>query len=81
MACNRTFWGVYPDGLCIWQNHRLVGIIAKSGWIHLIANLTKELRYDDVLKKRNPEDEIGQTKAIERKEKGDTTASTLGEKQ
>ena len=81
MACNRTFWGVYPDGLRIWQNHRLVGIIAKSELIHLIANLSKELRYDDVLKKGNNEDEIGQAKAVEPEEKSYTAASTLGERQ
>ena len=81
MTCNRNFWGVYPDGLRIWQNHRLVGIIAKSEWIQLIANLPKELRYDDVLKKGNPEDEIGQAKAVEQKEKSYTAASTLVERQ
>ena len=46
-----------------------------------MANLTKELRYDDLLKKGNLEDQIWQAKAVEQKEKGDTKASTLGEKQ
>lgn len=45
MSGTRICWAVYPEGLKIWDNGKLIATIPPKDFIHMISQLAQALQY------------------------------------